>query len=170
MAKQSAGLLVYKLEKGQISVLLGHMGGPFFARKDKGAWDIPKGEYSAEDPLKAAYREFQEETGHAPPDGAPFDLGEAKSGNKTVRIWAIEGDLDVSNIKSSTFELEWPPKSGQIQEFPEIDRAAWFNLPTAANKIVKSRAVFLERLADKTGQSIETKESLQPKFPQQSLF
>ncbi len=146
--KTSAGLLIYKVEAGKVKVLLGHMGGPFFANKDVAAWDIPKGEFEDEDAISAAYREFQEETGLPAPAGEAFDLGTMKASNKIVMIWAIEGDLGVNSIKSNSFELEWPPKSGQIEKFPEIDRAAWFELDKAAIKIVKSRVVFLERLKD----------------------
>jgi predicted NUDIX family NTP pyrophosphohydrolase len=170
MIKQSAGLLVYRLENKQIKVLLGHMGGPFFARKDDGAWDIPKGEYEGEAAYEAARREFQEEIGQPAPTSEHIDLGEVKKSGKAVRIWAIEGDLDVSTIKSNNFELEWPPKSGQIQEFPEIDRAEWFDLPIAMKKIVRSRVEFLEKLAEKLGQPIPASDTLPLKPPQQSLF
>ncbi len=145
--KTSAGLLIYKVDDGKVKVLLGHMGGPFFARKDAAAWDIPKGEFEGEDALAAAHREFEEEIGQPAPTGEAYDLGTAKSSNKVVMIWAMEGDIDIKNISSNTFKVEWPPKSGEIQEFPEIDKANWFDLPTASVKIVKSRVVFLERLA-----------------------
>ncbi len=162
--------MVYKNEGGQVKVLLGHMGGPFFAKKDAGAWDIPKGEFANEDALEAAFREFEEEIGQPPPKNNLVELGEVKSSGKTVMIWAIEGDLDVSNIQSNTFEMEWPPRSGQKQEFPEIDRAAWFYLDTASKKIVRSRAVFLERLAEKLNLPPPEPENMPAKPPQQSLF
>ena len=170
MAKQSAGLLIFKTEKGQVKVLLGHMGGPFYTKKDEGAWDIPKGEFEGEDALEAAHREFQEEIGQPAPDGEAIALGEVKASGKTVAIWAIEGDLDVSSIKSNTFEMEWPPSSGQIQKFPEIDKAGWFDLRTAAKKIVRSRGKFLERLAENLGQPLPEEELGTTKPPQQALF
>jgi len=146
--KTSAGLLVYKVEEGKVKIFLGHMGGPFFAKKDAAAWDIPKGEFEGEDALGAAYREFQEETGRPAPSGEAFDLGTMKASGKIVMIWAIEGDIDPNNIDSNTFEIEWPPKSGEIQKFLEIDKAGWFDLDKAEVKLVKSRVVFLERLKD----------------------
>lgn len=146
--KQSAGLLIYKRDGRQVKVLLGHMGGPFFAKKDDGAWDIPKGEFTDEEPLAAARREFEEEIGQPPPAGNPQSLGQDKASGKLVMIWAIEGGIDVSAISSNTFELEWPPKSGQLQKFPEIDEARWFEISKAMKKVVKSRRIFLERLAE----------------------
>ncbi len=130
-----------------------HMGGPFWSRKDARAWSIPKGEYAAaEAPLAAARREFTEETGLAPPPGEPLSLGTVRQGSgKLVEAWALEGDLDVSEIRSNLFQLEWPRGSGRIQEFPEVDRAAWFDLATAAEKLVKAQVAFLERLARAIG-------------------
>src|SRR5271154_4950382 len=121
--------------------MLVHMGGPFWARRDAGAWSIPKGEAEAgEDPLATARREFAEETGIGAPDGAAIDLGEVEqSGGKLVRVWAIEADVDVSVIASNTFTLEWPRGSGQMREFPEADRAAWFEVSSAREKIVKGQ-------------------------------
>lgn len=159
MLKQSAGLLVYKVDNGQVRVLLGHTGGPFYAKKDAGAWDIPKGEYEDEDALKAARREFEEELGQPAPLGEAHALGEVKAANKVVKVWAIQGDLDVSRIEPDMFTLEWPPKSGNMQKFPEIDRAEWFDLPAAMRKVVKSRQAFIERLAD----------FLKPRIPSISL-
>ena len=145
---RSAGLLLYRLRDGTPQVLLGHMGGPFWARKDERAWSIPKGEHGdEEDALAAARREFAEETGTPPPDGEPLPLGEVRqTGGKRVTAWALEGDLDPAAIASNTFTLEWPPRSGRTQEFPEIDRAAWFDLPTARAKIVKGQVPLLDAL------------------------
>ena len=148
---KSAGLLLYRRREGRIEVLLGHMGGPFWARKDERAWSIPKGEHpDAEDALAAARREFAEETGTRPPDGPTLDLGEVRqSGGKRVTAWAVEGDLDVASVKSNTFLLEWPPRSGRGQEFPEIDRAGWFDLDTARRKIVKGQVALVDRLEER---------------------
>jgi len=129
-------------------VLLVHPGGPLWARRDVGAWSIPKGEYGAdEDPLAAARREFAEELGASPPDGPAEDLGEIrqKSG-KLVRAWAVAGDLDVTEVSSNTFTLEWPPHSGRQQEFPEVDRAQWFDVPLARSKIIVAQVALLDRL------------------------
>jgi len=149
MKARSAGLMVYRIKDGRPEVLIAHMGGPFH-RKDAGHWSFPKGEFDPEeDPKSAAQREFQEELGLNVPDGEWTDLGSVtyKSG-KEVMIWAVEGDLDASEIKSNTFKLEWPPRSGETQEFPEIDKAGWFGLPEAAPKLIPDLAVFLERLAN----------------------
>jgi predicted NUDIX family NTP pyrophosphohydrolase len=150
MPERSAGILLYRHGGDGLEVLLVHPGGPFFARKDDGAWSIPKGVYSDDEtPLAAARREFAEELGSPPPDGDALELGEVrqKSG-KRVLAWAIAGDLDADSITSNTFELEWPPRSGRRQEFPEIDRAAWFPLLAARAKILAAQADFLDRLAD----------------------
>jgi len=147
--KRSAGIVLFRrLDSGVAEVFLAHMGGPYWARKDVGAWTIPKGEIEpGEESLDVARREFCEEIGSPVPSGDLIDLGEIRqAGGKTVLAWAIEGDLDASAIVSNTFELEWPPKSGRMQSFPEIDRAAWFDLATAAEKIVVGQRVFLERL------------------------
>jgi predicted NUDIX family NTP pyrophosphohydrolase len=147
--KRSAGILLYRLTGGAPEVLLVHPGGPFWARKDAGAWSIPKGEHGDdENPQACARREFAEETGTALPDGALADLGTArlKSG-KLVSAWAAEGDLDPRQIRSNTFELEWPPRSGRVQSFPEVDRAGWFGLETAREKLNPAQAPFLDRLA-----------------------
>jgi len=148
---RSAGLLLYRVRDGVPEVLLGHMGGPFWARKDEHAWSIPKGEYGDdEDALAAARREFAEETGSAPPDGEPLPLGEVRqSGGKRVVAWALEGDLDPATVASNTFTLEWPPRSGRQQEFPEIDRADWFALDAARAKLVKGQVPLLDALAEK---------------------
>ena len=151
--RRSAGILLYRVvddgAEGRIEVLLGHMGGPFWARKDAGAWTIPKGEHEPdEDPLSAARREFEEETGVSPPAADVVDLGEVRqSGGKVVRAWAVEGDLDAATLASNTFELEWPPKSGQMVTVPELDRFAWFDLETARTKVIAAQAEFMDRLA-----------------------
>ncbi|MEV7885743.1 NUDIX domain-containing protein [Streptomyces sp. NPDC002817] len=149
--KTSAGLLLFRHTDDGLEVLLGHMGGPFFARRDAGAWTVPKGEYvPAEEPAwDAARREFQEELGLPPPDGAAVALGEVKQTNgKVVTAWAIEADLDPATVVPGTFRMEWPPKSGQEQEFPELDRVEWFALDRARTVIVKAQTTFLDRLAE----------------------
>jgi predicted NUDIX family NTP pyrophosphohydrolase len=150
---RSAGVLLYRLQGGELQVLLVHMGGPFWARKDEHAWSIPKGEYAAgEDPLAAAQREFAEELGTPPPDGPWLELGEVRqSGGKTVTAWAIEGEFDPATAVSNTFELEWPPHSGRMQSFPEVDRVAWFDIDTARSKMIAAQGAVLERLADSMG-------------------
>jgi predicted NUDIX family NTP pyrophosphohydrolase len=129
-------------------VLLVHPGGPFWAKRDDGAWSIPKGEFAdGEDPLVAAEREFQEELGVPPPVGPRRSIGSIRqAGGKVVDAWAVEGDLDVKKIKSNVFELEWPPRSGRMKPFPEVDRGDWFDEQTARRKINASQAVFLDRL------------------------
>jgi predicted NUDIX family NTP pyrophosphohydrolase len=146
--RRSAGLLLYRLRDGGPEVLIGHMGGPFWAKQDEGAWSIPKGEYDdAEEPLAAARREFEEELGSAPPDGEALALGEVRqSSGKRVTAWAIEGDFDASEIHSNTFEMEWPPRSGRTEPFPEIDRAEWVDLPTARRKLVKGQVALVDEL------------------------
>jgi predicted NUDIX family NTP pyrophosphohydrolase len=150
--KRSAGLLLFRVRDGELEVLLAHMGGPFWARKDEHAWSIPKGEYPPdEDPLTAARREFTEELGAPPPDGPVLELGEVRqSGGKSVTVWAVEGEFDPAAAVSNTFELEWPPHSGRMQTFPEVDRVAWFDLETARVKVVAAQAAFLDRLAEST--------------------
>jgi predicted NUDIX family NTP pyrophosphohydrolase len=147
--KQSAGLLLYRQQGGGIEVLLGHPGGPFWRRKDLASWSVPKGLIAAgEDPLAAAKREFTEETGYSPL-GQPVPLGEAKQpGGKIVQVWAVEDDWHPDDLNSNMFEMEWPPRSGRRQKFPELDRAAWFDISQAHQKILKGQAVFLERLPD----------------------
>ena len=149
MAKLSAGLLVYRLKDKNIEVFLVHPGGPFWAKKNNGAWSIPKGEYSAdEDPLEAAKREFKEETGFAPPAGKFTPLQPAKQpSGKVISAWVVKGDFDAEKIKSNSFSMEWPPKSGKQQEFLEVDRAEWFSLDEAKMKILKGQKGFLEQLA-----------------------
>ena len=149
MPARSAGILLYRRRDEQLEVLLVHPGGPFWARRDEGAWSIPKGEYVAgEDPLDAARREFEEELGTAPPDGPAQELGEIrqKSG-KLVHAWALEGDLDAEQIVSNTCEVQWPPRSGKLIEVPEVDRAEWFTLEEAREKINPAQVALLDRLA-----------------------
>jgi predicted NUDIX family NTP pyrophosphohydrolase len=150
MKKFSAGILVYRKKGALLEVLIAHHGGPFWAKKDNGAWSIIKGEYDgSEEPFDAAKREFKEETSHNAPQGEYMDLGELKrKDDKTIKIWAIEGDFDAKTIKSNTFKMEWPPKSGKIQKFPENDRAEWFTLPAAMPKMNNGQEIFLERLAE----------------------
>ena len=150
----SAGVLLHRHRDGQHEVLLGHMGGPFWARKDEGAWSIPKGEYTeGEEPLAAARREFAEELGAPAPVDVRYEpLGSVRQrGGKLVTIWAAEADFDVTEISSNLFEMEWPPHSGNRQSFPEIDRAAWFELPLARLKIVPGQVEFLDRLVSLGG-------------------
>ena len=149
--RTSAGILLWRRREEALEVLLAHMGGPFWARKDTGAWSIPKGEYGPdEDPLEAARREFAEELGSRAPDGASYvPLGEVRQKNgKVVTAWAVAGDLDLTTVVSNTFDLEWPPRSGRMQQFPEVDRAAWFDLVTARTKLVAAQAGFLDRLIE----------------------
>ena len=149
MARTSAGILLHRRGPGGVEVLLGHMGGPFWSRKDDGAWSIPKGEHGPdEEPVEAARREFEEELGMPAPAPDLVPLGELRASGKLLRIWAGEGDLDAAACVSNTFELEWPPRSGRIQEFPEIDRAAWFGLEEARSKLAKGQLAFLDRLLD----------------------
>lgn len=150
MKKHSAGLLVYRKSAQNIEVLIAHMGGPFHAGKDEGHWSIPKGEYEkADNPQAVARREFKEELGLDPPVSKWLELGHIdQNNNKTVVAWAVEGDMDVSDTTSNTFKVEWPPRSGRIQEFPEIDKAGWFSLEEAAKKLIPAQVEFLERLGD----------------------
>jgi len=149
MHKLSAGVLLYRRRDGALDVLLVHPGGPFWNKKDLGAWSIPKGEYATgDDPLSEAKREFEEETGFAPPTGKWISLSEVKlPSGKVVTAWAVEGDCDPDAIRSNMFSMEWPPKSGKMQQFTEVDRAAWFTLPEANEKIHPAQQEFLTRLA-----------------------
>jgi predicted NUDIX family NTP pyrophosphohydrolase len=158
MPKRSAGLLLFR-RSTPLELFLVHPGGPFWARKDDGAWSLPKGEYSEdEDALLAAKREFQEETGISV-DGDFLLLGELRQpGGKLITAWALEKDVkdvDPTRIKSNLFSMEWPPKSGQTQEFPEVDRAAWFPVPQARTKLLKGQVAFINRLVKKLGVSVE---------------
>jgi predicted NUDIX family NTP pyrophosphohydrolase len=143
---------VYRRRGAELEVLLVHPGGPFWAKRDEGAWSLPKGEIDdpADEPLAVARREFEEELGVAPPDtGGAIALGEVRqAGGKRVTAWAVEGDLDVSATASSTFEMEWPPRSGRTETFPEVDRAGWFGVAEARDKLLQGQRPFLDRLAD----------------------
>jgi len=147
MAKRSAGILMYRRRTVSFEVLLVHPGGPYWAKKDAGAWSIPKGEYEAdEDALAVARREFEEETG-ARPEGDFISLGEVRQSAKTVSAWAVEGDFDVATLKSNLFELKWPPKSSRVRSFPEVDRAQWFDPAAAKRMILRGQIGFIDRLA-----------------------
>jgi predicted NUDIX family NTP pyrophosphohydrolase len=153
--KTSAALLVYRYRpseqpNGELEVLIAHMGGPFWAKKDDAGWSIPKGEYEPpEEPLAAALREFEEEMGSPAPTGPYLELGSLKqSSGKLITTFAVQGDFDLAGFVSNLFELEWPRGSGRIQEFPEMDRAAWFPLDQAAIKLVKGQVPILTALTD----------------------
>jgi predicted NUDIX family NTP pyrophosphohydrolase len=150
MKKFSAGILVFRRRGKSIEVLLAHPGGPLWAKKDEGAWSIIKGEYDEQEAaFDAAKREFKEETSHDAPEGEYLEIGAIKSkAGKTITAWAVEADFDAETIKSNTFEMEWPPRSGNKQKFPENDRAEWFTLDEATGKINKSQTEFIGRLAD----------------------
>lgn len=147
MAKNSAGILLYRRRGEVTEVLLVHPGGPYWAKKDLGAWSVPKGEFApGEDALVAARREFEEETGFAV-DGQFIKLTPVKqSGGKLVQVWAVEGDCEASTVRSNTFSMEWPPRSGKEKQFPEIDRAEWFTIEAAKQKILKGQIPFIEEL------------------------
>ena len=146
--KTSAGILLYRYGEAGLEVLIGHMGGPFWERKDAGAWSIPKGETKVgENTLEVAKREFEEELGSPPPQEPYLELGEVRQASgKKVIVFAARGDLDAESIRSNSFEMEWPRGSGRIQEFPEIDRAAWLSIAQALEKLVPAQVQFLERL------------------------
>ena len=147
MPQKSAGILLYKVEKKILKIFLVHPGGPFWVKKDEGAWSVPKGEFEVgEDPLDAAKREFEEETG-IKISGDFLELAPIKQkSGKIVYAWVVEGDVDVSKIKSNEFEMEWPPKSGKMKSFPEIDKAAWFNLNEARKKIIDAQSALILEL------------------------
>ena len=150
MAKRSAGLLLHREVGHEVEVLLVHPGGPYWAKKDDGAWSVPKGEVEpGDDPLETAIREFREELGADPPAGSPAGfLGELRQpSGKTVGVWTVEGDLDASDVRSNTFTMEWPPRSGRTAEFPEVDRAGWFSLEAARQKLVRGQVPFIDRLS-----------------------
>jgi predicted NUDIX family NTP pyrophosphohydrolase len=155
MAKRSAGILLYRRRGEGVELLLVHPGGPLWASKDAGAWSIPKGEYGeGEDPLAVALRELEEETGHRLPEGGLVALGEVRQrGGKVVRAWAAAGDVDPDTITSNTFTLEWPPRSGTRREFPEVDRAGWFDPATAREKLLAAQAELVDRLLAALGGS-----------------
>jgi predicted NUDIX family NTP pyrophosphohydrolase len=150
MKKRSAGILMYRRSGRELFLLLVHPGGPFWAKKDQGAWSIPKGEYSDdEDPFTAARREFGEEMGHVP-EGEFVELGELiQPSKKAVRAWAVEGEFDVASLRSNLFEIEWPPRSGQKKSFPEVDRAEWFRPQEARKKILPGQSEFIDRLLER---------------------
>jgi predicted NUDIX family NTP pyrophosphohydrolase len=154
--KQSAGLLLFRRRGSSLEVLLVHPGGPLWARKDDGAWSIPKGEVEEnEDILAAARREVDEETG-ARPSGTFISLSPVRqTGGKIVHVWAVESDFDPASLKSNVFEMEWPPKSGSRRSFPEVDRAGWFDLETAGRKILASQAIVLKHLKDRLTETVE---------------
>jgi predicted NUDIX family NTP pyrophosphohydrolase len=150
MAKLSAGILMHRGQGAGLEVLLVHPGGPFWVKKDVGAWSIPKGEYEeGEDPLAVARREFAEELGSQPPSGRVIPLGELRQpSRKLITVFAVEGDFDLATLKSNDFEMEWPPKSGTMKSFPEVDRAAWFMPEVARRKILPGQAPFIDRLLE----------------------
>jgi predicted NUDIX family NTP pyrophosphohydrolase len=153
--KLSAGILLYRIREGRLEVFIAHMGGPFWAGKDDAAWSIPKGEYGeGEDPFAAAQREFTEETGSPPPAGVALELGELRQpSGKRILAWAFEGDLDPETVVSNSFSMEWPRGSGQQREFPEIDRAGWFDSATARSKLVPGQVPFVELLERRLGET-----------------
>jgi predicted NUDIX family NTP pyrophosphohydrolase len=148
MPKLSAALLLYRVVDGAVEVLIGHPGGPFWARKDDGAWSIPKGEYvEGEDPWSAAQREFQEELGKEPPDGPRVEFAPLRQpSGKIITAYAVRGDLDLDGTVSNTFELEWPKGSGKVREYPEIDRVGWFSVAEARSKLLKGQCPLLDQL------------------------
>ncbi len=151
MAKKSAGLLLYRqaASTNGIETLLVHPGGPFWRNKDEGAWTIPKGEFDDEEPLNAAKREFAEELGMSAPDDEYLSLGSIKQKNgKTVLAWAVKGDFDPTKLTSNMFVCEWPPKSGRMQEFPEVDRAEWFTPEAAKRKILAAQSPLIDRILE----------------------
>lgn len=153
MPKLSAGLLLYRIVDGELEVLIGHPGGPFWVRKDDGAWSIPKGEYAeGEDPWEVARREFEEELGKPAPDGPRIEFEPLKQpSGKVITAFALRGDLDLDDTASNTFELEWPKGSGRIREFPEIDRVGWFSVAQARSKLLKGQRPLLDRLISALG-------------------
>lgn len=150
MPKNSAGLLMFRFRNRQLEVFLVHPGGPFWQNKDDGAWSIPKGEYGiGEEPLEAAKREFKEETGYEP-EGDFIALEPLRQpSRKIITAWAFEGDCDAAGIASNLFAMEWPPRSGRQAQFPEVDRAAWFAIPTAKVKLLKGQTGFIDQLCDR---------------------
>jgi predicted NUDIX family NTP pyrophosphohydrolase len=171
--KQSAGILLYRKGQKNLEVLIVHPGGPYWAKKDAGAWSIPKGEFTeGEDPFVAAKREFSEEIGLPAPEGDYQDLGQAKqSSGKIVYIFVLQADLDIKNFKSNQFEMEWPPRSGQKQSFPEADKAAWVSLAKAKTKLVKGQQIFIDNLAAILDVNVEIEDEPDESGPAQvSLF
>lgn len=172
MSKTSAGLLLYRFAEGRTEVLLVHPGGPYWAKKDEHAWSIPKGEAETdEDMVEAAKREFKEEIGQDPPAGELQELGSVKvSGGKTNHVWALEGSLDVSSIKSNMTTVEWPPSSGQTLQIPEVDKAEWVTLDRAQWKLHKGQAPFIDRLASMLGITVDSDTAGSSAPQQSSLF
>lgn len=169
--KTSAGLLVYRLKEGKPEVFIVHNGGPYWAKKDDGIWSLPKGEIEeGNEPLATAKREFGEETGLPVPEGEYFELGTIiyPRGDKRIIAWAVEGDFDAAQLKSNTFEMEWPPRSGKKQKFPEIDRGGWFALAEASRKLFPPNLPFLERLANHLHVPFGSEQTSPPQ--QNSLF
>ena len=153
MAKQSAGLIMFRIRERELEIFLVHPGGPFWAKKDPGAWSIPKGEYTdAEDALEVARREFYEETGFEATGEFRELTAIRQAGGKRVRAWAFQGDLDPDALKSNTFSMEWPPRSGRQAEFPEVDRGDWFSVDVAREKILKSQIALIDELCELAGQ------------------
>jgi predicted NUDIX family NTP pyrophosphohydrolase len=150
VARKSAGLLLYRRRVGGVEVLIAHMGGPLWAKREERAWSIVKGEYEeGEEPLAAARREFREETGAEPPDGPALELGEVRqAGGKRVLAWAIEGDFDPAALRPGTFTMQWPPRSGRMQEFPEIDRVSWCETAIARELLVAGQIALLDRFEE----------------------
>jgi predicted NUDIX family NTP pyrophosphohydrolase len=150
MPKLSAGLLLYRVAEGSVEVLIGHPGGPFWAKKDDGAWSIPKGEYvEGEEPWGVALREFEEELGKPAPDGPRIAFPPLKQpSGKVITAFAVRGDLDLTGTVSNTFTLEWPKGSGTVREYPEIDRVAWFSVPEARSKLLTGQRPLLDQLMD----------------------
>lgn len=148
MPKVSAGLLLFRTRGAAVEVLIAHMGGPFWARRDDGAWTVPKGLIEpAEDPLAAAHREFEEEMGSPAPEGPYVELGEiTQSSGKVVYAWGVEGDFDTEALRSNTMQVEWPPRSGNLREYPEIDRAEWVRPDEIGDRLIKGQAALVERL------------------------
>jgi predicted NUDIX family NTP pyrophosphohydrolase len=146
----SAGILLFRPRSGRLEVLLGHPGGPFFANRDAGHWTIPKGEVDGDEDLVAvARREFEEETGNRPPDGEPIVLGSiVQKGGKVVHAWALEGDLDPATAESNTFQMVWPPGSGRLRTFPEIDRVEWFDVDEAKRRVKPTQIPLIDRLVE----------------------
>jgi predicted NUDIX family NTP pyrophosphohydrolase len=151
MPRRSAGILLYRVREGAVEVLLVHPGGPFWTKRDLGAWSIPKGEYEqGEDPLACALREFREETGHEPPRDGLLELGSVRQrGGKVLTAWAAAGDLDAAAVTGGSFTMEWPPRSGNRREFPEVDRAGWFGAEAARRKLLDAQAELVGRLLER---------------------
>jgi predicted NUDIX family NTP pyrophosphohydrolase len=151
--RRSAGILVYRRRGDRLEILIGHMGGPFWSRRETAGWSVPKGEYGAdEEPLAAARREFLEELGLPVPVGPLVDLGEQRQpSGKVITVWAVEGDLDPADVVPGTFEMEWPRGSGRTAEFPELDRVQWCDLDLARDRLVKGQRPFLDRLRERLG-------------------